>query len=171
MEIIKTSLDGVKLIRPAIAFEDHRGLIFEHFNSVNYGEVGIGWFVQDTISMSYRGVIRGLHGDAVTTKLVSCLHGRVYTVVVNYLKNHPQFLKWETFTLTGDNRLQLLVPIGFGNGYQVLSNKAIYCYRLSVLYDGQDKQFSVNPLDPKLGIPWPIRNPILSKRDREAPYL
>lgn len=171
MEIIKTSLDGVKLIRPAVAFEDHRGLIFEHYNSINYGEAGIGWFVQDTISVSYRGVIRGIHGDDCTTKIVSCLHGRIYTVAVNNLKGHPQFLKWETFVLTGDNRLQLLVPIGFGNGYQVLSDMAIYYYKLSVRYGGQDKQFSINPFDPKLGIPWPLRPPILSKRDMEAPYL
>ena len=171
MEIIKTSLDGVKLIRPSVAFEDYRGIIFEHFNSVNYGESGIGWFVQDTISISYRGVIRGLHGDDMTTKLVSCLHGRIYAVVVNYLKGHPQFLKWEAFTLTGDNRLQLLVPIGYGNGYQVLSNHAIYCYKLSVRYGREDKQFSINPFDPKLNISWPIHNPILSQRDREASFL
>lgn len=171
MEVIKTSLDGVKLIRPAVAFEDHRGLIFEHFNSVNYGECGVGWFAQDTISVSYYGVIRGLHGNFCTTKLVSCLHGRIYAVVVNNLKDHPQFLKWEAFTLTEDNRLQLLVPIGFGNGYQVLSKEAVYLYKLSVRYSGQDKQFSLNPLDPKLSIPWPIRNPILSKRDMEASFL
>lgn len=170
MEIIKTSLDGVKLIQPSIAFEDYRGIIFEHYNSVNYGEAGLGWFVQDTHSTSYRGVLRGLHGDDCTTKLVSCLYGRIYAVVVNNLEQHPQYLRWAGFTLTGANRLQLLVPIGFGNGYQVLSDKAIYCYKLSVRYGGQDKQFSINPLDPKLGISWPIRNPILSERDRLSEF-
>lgn len=171
MEIIKTSLDGVKLIQPAVAHEDYRGLIFEHHNAISYNEQGIELFVQDTISVSYRGVIRGLHGDGITVKLVSCLRGRIYAVVVNYIRGHPQFLEWESFILTGENRLQLLIPSRFGNGYQVLSDEAIYHYKLSARYRGRDEQFSLNPLDPKLRIPWPISGPILSKRDRGASWI
>ena len=172
MEIIGTNLDGVRLIKPSIAFEDHRGIIFESYNAMYYYDVcGVGWFAQDTITVSYHGVIRGLHGDNCTTKLVSCLNGRIYAVVINNIGSHPQFLKWESFILTGKNRLQLLIPPNFGNGYQVLSDEAIYLYKLSIRYGGQDKQWTLNPLDPKLGIPWPIRNSILSKRDNEAPHL
>lgn len=171
MEIIRTNLDGVLLIKPSVVFEDHRGLIFEQYNAMNYSECGIAWFVQDTISISYHGVIRGLHGDDLTIKLVSCLKGRIYAVAVNNIESHPQFLKWESFILTGENHFQLFIPPNFGNGYQVLSDEALYLYKLSVRYSGQDKQWSLNPLDPKLGIPWPIRHPILSKRDNEAPYL
>lgn len=171
MEIIKTNLNGVKLLRPSIVFEDHRGHIFEHYNAISYNEQGIGLFAQDTISISYHGVIRGLHGDDRTIKLVSCLKGRIYAVVVNYIEGHQQFLEWESFILTGENRLQLLIPPMFGNGYQVLSDKAIYHYKLSVAYRGQDKQFSLNPFDPKLRIPWPIGSPILSKRDRGASWI
>lgn len=171
MEIIRTNLDDVKLLRPSVVFEDHRGHIFEHYNAISYNEQGIGLFVQDTISVSYRGVIRGLHGDGLTVKLVSCLRGRIYAVVINYIREHPQFLEWESFILTGENRLQLLIPSRFGNGYQVLSDEAIYHYKLSTRYKSQDNQFSLNPLDPKLMIPWPISNPILSKRDRGAPWI
>lgn len=172
MEIVNTRLDGVRLIKPDLSFEDYRGVIFEHYNLVDYIQLdGVGLFLQDTISISYHGVIRGLHGDDRTVKLVSCLKGRIYAVVVNYIEGHQQFLEWESFILTGENRLQLLVPSRFGNGYQVLSDEAIYHYRLSVRYGGQDKQFSLNPLDPKLGIPWPIGNPILSKRDRGASWI
>lgn len=171
MEILKTSLDGVKLIKPSVAFEDHRGIIFEHYNLIDYTQCGVRMFPQDTISISYRGVIRGLHGDDRTVKLVSCLKGRIYAVVVNYIEGHQQFLEWESFILTGENRLQILIPLRFGNGYQVLSDMAIYHYKLSVRYSEQDKQFSLNPLDPKLRIPWPIGDPVLSKRDKEASWI
>ena len=168
MEVIETKLAGVRLIKPSVAFEDHRGIIFEHYSFIDYSEHDIGLFVQDTISVSYRGVIRGLHGDDITVKLVSCLRGRIYAVVVNYIKEHPQFLEWESFVLTGENRLQLLIPSRFGNGYQVLSDEAIYYYKLSARYGSQDKQFTIRWDDKALKIPWPINPPILSERDKNA---
>jgi dTDP-4-dehydrorhamnose 3,5-epimerase len=165
MEVSKTGLDGVLLIKPPTVFEDLRGYYVELYNEELYKNAGITVkFIQDDISVSSRNVLRGIHGDATTWKLISCLHGEFYLVVVNWNDESPQFGKWESFVLSDRNRLQVLVPPRFGNGHLVLSELAIFHYKQSTYYD-RASQFTIYWNDPKLNISWPIKNPILSRRD------
>lgn len=165
MEVFKTKLDGVLLIRPPTIFEDFRGTYVETYNERLYMEVGINVkFVQDDISVSSRYVLRGIHGDQGTWKLVSCLYGKFYLVVVNWDENSSQFGKWESHVLSDQNKLQVLVPPKFGNGHLVLSDQAIFHYKQSSYYD-RASQFTIFWNDPKLNIWWPVKNPIVSKRD------
>lgn len=164
MEVSKTKLEGVLLIKPHV-FEDHRGEYVETYNEEQYKEAGIDVdFIQDDISVSSKNVLRGIHGDAVTWKLVSCLYGEFYMVVVNWDKDSPQYRQWESFILSDENRLQVLIPPKFGNGHVVLSDIAIFHYKQSTYYD-RARQFTILWNDPKLNIRWPVSNPILSKRD------
>ena len=165
MEVSKTKLDGVLLIKPPTIFEDFRGTYVETYNEKLYVEAGINVkFVQDDISVSSRNVLRGIHGDGETWKLISCLYGEFYLVVVNWDDASPQFGKWESFVLSDQNRLQVLVPPKFGNGHLVLNELAIFHYKQSTYYS-RAGQFTLLWNDPKLNIQWPITNPIVSRRD------
>lgn len=165
MEVSKAKLDGVLLIKPPTVFEDFRGSYVETYNEKLYAEAGITiTFVQDDISTSRRNVLRGIHGDRETWKLISCLHGEFYLVVLNYDSESPQFGLWEGFTLSDHNRLQVLVPPKFGNGHAVLSESAIFHYKQSTYYN-RATQFTVLWNDPRFKIRWPIEKPILSNRD------
>ena len=165
LSVTKTKLDGVLLITPPSIFEDFRGTYVETYNQELYQKAGITVpFVQDDISVSTRHVLRGLHGDASTWKLVSCLHGKFYLVVLNYDKDSPQFGQWESFTLSDTNRLQVLIPPKFGNGHVVLSGSAIFHYKQNTYYD-RAGQFTVAWNDPQFKIWWPVRHPIVSQRD------
>ena len=165
MEVCKTTLDGVLLIKPPTIFEDFRGTYVEIYNEKLYTEAGIKVkFVQDDISVSSKHVLRGIHGDGETWKLISCLYGKFYLVVVNWDETFPQFGQWEAFVLSDQNRLQVLVPPKFGNGHLVLSDMAIFHYKQSSYYN-RAGQFTLLWDDPKLNIWWPVKNPILSRRD------
>ncbi len=164
MKVTKTKLAGVLLIEPEV-FEDFRGEYVEIYNEELYRKEGIEVaFVQDDISLSSRHVLRGIHGDAETWKLVSCLYGRFYLVVVNNDNKSKDFGKWQAFTLSDRNRLQVLVPPKFGNGHVVLSDKAIFHYKQSTYYNPQG-QFTILWNDPHFNIWWPVKNPLLSERD------
>lgn len=168
MEVAKSSLDGVLVIRPPTVFEDFRGTYVETYNRKLYQEAGITVdFVQDDISVSSRHVLRGIHGDAETWKLVSCLHGKFYLVVVNWDENSPQHGQWESYTLSDQNRLQVLIPPRFGNGHLILSDTAMFHYKQNTYYN-RGSQFTLKWDDPKLNIWWPVENPILSQRDQEG---
>ena len=165
LDVRPSSLPGVLLIRPPTVFEDHRGCYVETYNREIYRSAGIEVdFVQDDISVSGRGVLRGIHGDATTWKLISCLHGRFYLVVVCADPTSPSYRRWEAFTLSDRNRLQVLVPPRHGNGHLVLSDEAIFHYKQSTYYD-RSGQFTILWDDPEIGIWWPTRDPILSPRD------
>ncbi|OGN87273.1 MAG: dTDP-4-dehydrorhamnose 3,5-epimerase [Chloroflexi bacterium RBG_13_46_14] len=165
MIINKTKLDGVLLIEPPSVFHDFRGTYVETYNEEQYKAAGINVdFIQDDISVSRKNVLRGIHGDPVTWKLVSCFYGKFYLVVVNWDKASPQFGEWVSFELSDENRLQVLIPPNFGNGHIVLSDIAIFHYKQSTYYD-RARQFTILWNDPKLNIRWPVNNPILSKRD------
>ncbi len=165
MEVSKTELEGVLLIK-LDRFQDHRGEYIETYNKALYKENGIDIdFIQDDISVSKRHVLRGIHGDAQTWKLVSCLYGSFYLVVVNCDQDSKHFGKWQSFDLSDRNRHQVLIPPKFGNGHVVLSEKAIFHYKQSTHFD-RSRQFTFKWNDPKLNIQWPITNPILSKRDQ-----
>jgi dTDP-4-dehydrorhamnose 3,5-epimerase len=165
LRVGKTELDGVVTITPPTIFEDFRGTYVETYNERLYHEAGINVeFKQDDISLSTRHVLRGIHGDRETWKLISCLYGKFYLAVVNWDETSPQFGKWTSFALSDSNRLQVLVPPKFGNGHLVLSEIAIFHYKQSSYYD-RAGQFTLLWNDPKLNIWWPVRNPILSRRD------
>jgi len=165
MDIKPTRLDGVRLITPPTIFEDFRGSYVELYNDDLYRKGGIDIaFVQDDISVSTRHVLRGIHGDAETWKLISCLHGKFYLVVVNWDPTSPQYRQWESFVLSDQNRHQVLIPPKFGNGHLVLSESAIFHYKQSTYYN-RAGQFTVLWNDPGLKIWWPVADPIVSRRD------
>lgn len=160
LKITKTKLDGVLVIEPLTNFEDHRGQYVELYEKAAYWVAGIKYnFIQDDIVVSRRNVLRGIHGSAENAKLITCLHGAFYLVVVN-----PQLWTWEGFTLSDHNRKQVLIPEGFGNAHLVLTDTAILHYRQTTTYD-RDGQFTIAWNDPRLHIKWPIDRPILSERD------
>ena len=165
LEVKKTKLDGVLLIKPPTVFEDFRGTYVETYNEELYQQAGITVkLVQDDISTSSKHVLRGIHGDSETWKLVSCLHGKFYLVVLNHDKDSKQFGQWESFTLSDVNRLQVLIPPKFGNGHVVLSDTAIFHYKQNTYYN-RAGQFTVVWNDPKFKMWWPVKNPIISQRD------
>lgn len=165
LQVKSTSLKGVKLISPPTNFQDFRGSYVETYNKELYDEAGITEeFIQDDISTSSKHVLRGIHGDQDTAKLISCLYGSFYLVVVNQDKESDEFGKWESFTLSDTNRLQVLVPPKFGNGHLVLSDVAIFHYKQTTSYN-RPSQFTILWDDPKFDFWWPISTPILSRRD------
>ena len=170
IQVKKSKLDGVLVIRPEV-FEDFRGQYVETFNEEMYAKHGITVkFVQDDISVSSRHVLRGIHGDAETWKLVSCMYGKFYLVVVNCDKESPAFGKWEGFTLSDVNRLQVLIPPKHGNGHVVLSEQAIFHYKQNTYYNPKG-QFTYKWDDPQLKIWWPVKNPLLSQRDETGRFV
>jgi dTDP-4-dehydrorhamnose 3,5-epimerase len=165
MNIKKTRLPGVQLIELE-SFEDFRGEYVETYNQALYEKEGIDvTFVQDDISVSTHHVLRGIHGDGETWKLISCLYGSFYFVVVNCDRESTYFGKWQSFTLSDRNRLQVLVPPKHGNGHLVLSERAIFHYKQTTYYNPAG-QFTYLWNDPELNIWWPINSPILSVRDQ-----
>lgn len=170
MQISKTKLDGVLLLKPEV-FEDFRGQYVETYNEQFCRENGIDVkFVQDDISISSRHVLRGIHGDAETWKLVSCMHGKFYLVVVNCDKESKNFGKWQSFVLSDVNRHQVLIPPKHGNGHVVLSDTAIFHYKQNTYYNPKG-QFTYIWNDPQLKIWWPVKNPLLSQRDEVGHFV
>ena len=166
MKVEKTELDGVLKIMPPTNFEDYRGTFVELYNQRLYTEAGIAQkFIQDDISTSRQHVLRGIHGDSKTWKLISCLYGAFYLVVVNNDPRSAQYRRWESFTLSDQNRLQILVPPQFGNGHLVLSDISVFYYKQSTEY-ARTEQFTILWNDPEFAIWWPITAPIVSVRDK-----
>mgnify|MGYP001612680157 FL=1 len=171
MEILETKLEDVLIFKPEI-YRDFRGLNMELYNHKRYTNAiherlnkKIN-FVLDKVAVSSKNVLRGIHGDLKTWKLVSCLKGKIYFVVVNCNEESQDFGEWESFDLSDTNRNQVLVPPKYGNAHLVLSDEAIFHYKWSKYYT--PKQFSYKWNDPKFNISWPIKNPILSKRDSQS---
>ena len=168
----QTLIDGV-LICDMDVYEDERGFFLETFHLDKYDEGGIkGPFVQDNYSHSVRGVLRGLHyqlprGQA---KLVSCIQGTIFDVAVDIRQGSPTFGKWVGTVLSAENRRQLFIPDGFAHGFCVLSESADVVYKCSDFYYPEDDQ-GILWSDPQINIDWPVRNPILSDKDKELPSL
>ena len=170
MQVTKTKMDGVLLIKPEV-FEDFRGQYVETYNEEMYNKQGITVkFVQDDISVSSRNVLRGVHGDAETWKLVSCHYGKFYLVVVNGDRDSKEFGKWQSFVLSDANRHQVLIPPKHGNGHLVLSELAIFHYKQNTYYNPKG-QFTFLWNDPQLKMWWPTDNPILSQRDQLGRFV
>ena len=164
MRIKNTDLEGVLLIKPDI-FEDHRGQYVELYNKSEFEKNNINIdFIQDDISTAAKNVLKGIHGDMVTKKVVSCLYGKLYFVVIDCRQGVTTFGTWQSFILSDKNRYQILIPPGFGNGFLALEDNSIFSYKQSTYYD-RSKQFTIKWNDEKFNIWWPIKNPILSMRD------
>ena len=118
----------------------------------------------DSVSTSRKHVLRGVHGDAKTYKLISCLYGTIYLLVVDNRASSPNYKKWTSFTLSDNNKLQVLVPPGFGNAHLVMSHTAVFHYKWSEYYN-RAAQFTIKWNDPEYEFWWPIKHPILSERD------
>jgi dTDP-4-dehydrorhamnose 3,5-epimerase len=165
MKVEKTDLNGVMLITPPTIFEDFRGEYIETYNKDLYFKNGITVdFIQDDISLSRKNVLRGIHGDQETWKLVSCLIGSFYLVVINNDPYSKEYKKHVNFTLSDKNKLQVLIPPKFGNGHLVISDYAIFHYKQSTLYN-RNGQFTIKWNDPEYNLWWPLINPLLSERD------
>lgn len=171
MKIKKTPLQDCYILEPTI-FEDERGYFFEKYNESTFEKTtGLnGHFVQDNISKSGYGVLRGLHlqkGEHAQAKLVSCLEGKVWDVAVDLRKTSPTFGKWFGVELSAENKLQLYVPRGFGHGFSVLSETAIFGYKCDNFYN-KESEGGVLYSDEGLNIDWklPKNDVILSDKDK-----
>lgn len=167
IQIEKTELSGVLLVKPA-AFEDERGFFFESYSKRRFSAAGLDIdFVQDNHSRSVAGVVRGLHFQnrlAPQWRLVRCTRGEVLDVVVDLRKGSPTLGRWMGARLTADNRHQLLIPPQFAHGFAVLSDVAEVQYKCSGFHNPEaDSVIAWN--DRRIGIEWPIKDPILSQKD------
>lgn len=168
MQVKETKIHGAYEFLPD-PFIDHRGTYVELFNQEQYAPYCKATFVQDDMSISSRHVLRGLHGDADTWKLITCLHGDIYFVVLDIRENSPTKNIWQSFVLNEKNYRQVLVPPGCANGHLVMSERAIFHYKQSTYYS--KNQFTIRWNDPQYGIWWPITTPILSRRDEVGHYV
>lgn len=163
-------MEGVLFVERE-SFKDARGEFLETYNEAEYKKQGIAVdFLEDDISVSVKDVLRGIHGNDETWKLVSCLHGKVFFVVVNCDKNSAGFGTWESFDLNDVNHASILVPPLHGAAYCALTDKVIFHYKQSAYYNPKG-QFTYRFDEPKFGIRWPIKNPILAPRDAAAKYI
>lgn len=167
MQVETTEIPEVLHIVPK-RFGDARGFFVETFHAQRYADAGIvGPFVQDNLSRSVRGVLRGLHLQNPTQqgKLVSVLEGEVYDVAVDVRVGSPTFGKHVGRVLSAERGNQLWVPEGFAHGFQVMSETALFAYKCTDLYSPAH-EVGVLYSDPALAIAWPVENPLLSDRDR-----
>jgi dTDP-4-dehydrorhamnose 3,5-epimerase len=172
MEVIQTNITGVVIVEPRL-FGDQRGFFLETFQAKRYASHGIfGPFVQDNLSHSARGVVRGLHlqNPGSQGKLVTVLRGRALDVAVDVRVGSPTFAHHVAIELNDENRHQIWVPRGFAHGFAVLSESADLFYKCDDFYRPAD-EITVRWNDPALGIRWGIASPLLSTRDAAAPLL
>jgi len=163
MKFEKSPILGLTIFTPEI-FHDFRGEYVETYNKASYCQ-HCPVFVQDDVSISRKNVLRGLHGDFKTYKLIQCLFGEFYLVVVDMRPDSITYKKWEAFTLNDKERKQVLVPPLHVNGHLCLTETCLFSYKQSEYYTGAENQTSVKWNDPTINIFWPINNPILSRRD------
>ena len=172
MNVTETELPGVLVVEPRV-FGDTRGFFMESFNGERYKEVGIpDRFVQDNLSYSARGVLRGLHFQSPNPqgKLVSVLEGEVFDVAVDIRVGSPTFGRWTGTVLSGENKRQLYIPPDFAHGFLVTGEAALFFYKCTDYYRPASERV-VLWNDPDIGIEWPIGAPVLSDKDRAAPPL
>jgi dTDP-4-dehydrorhamnose 3,5-epimerase len=172
MNVIATALPEVLMIEPKL-FGDQRGFFLETYQFCRYAEHGISRpFVQDNMSRSSYGVLRGLHlqNPFNQGKLVTTLRGRVLDVAVDVRVGSPNFGRHVAVELSEKNRRQLWVPRGFAHGFAVLSETADFFYKCDDLYSPKD-EVSIRWNDPAIGISWGVERPSLSAKDADAPLL
>jgi len=167
-----TKLDGVVLLEPEV-HGDARGFMVETYRRDTWAELGIGVeFVQHNHSRSAKGTLRGLHfqTEPGQAKLVRCPRGRIFDVAVDLRTGSATYGQWEGHELDDERHRQLFVPAGFGHGFAVLSEEADVSYLLSSTYDPATEA-GIAWDDPDVGVEWPLDEPLLSERDKQAPRL
>jgi dTDP-4-dehydrorhamnose 3,5-epimerase len=172
MNIIRTEIPEAVIIEPKL-FGDQRGFFLETYQFPRYAEQGVTCpFVQDNLSRSVRGVLRGLHlqNPCPQGKLVTVLRGKVLDVAVDVRVGSPNFGRHVAVELSDENRRQLWVPRGFAHGFVVLSETADFFYKCDDLYSPKD-EVSIRWNDPAIGIDWGVETPSLSAKDADAPLL
>ena len=172
MKVIRTEFKEVLILQPD-SFSDNRGYFMETYHRERYEQLGIRTsFVQDNLSYSVKGTLRGLHyqyphGQA---KLVQAIRGEIFDVAVDIRLGSPSFGKWVSIVLSEENKRQLYVPAGFAHGLGVLSETALVYYKCSDFY-APKSEGGILWCDPNIGIEWPISEPLLSSKDRDYPCL
>ncbi len=172
MNLVTTSLPGVLCIEPRV-FRDNRGHFMETFHAERYAAAGIRrQFVQDNLSCSPQGTVRGLHFQypREQAKLVQVVSGCVFDVAVDIRQGSPTFGQWAGFELDSEKGHQLFIPEGFAHGFCVLSPTAVFHYKCSDFY-APECEAGILWSDPQIGIHWPIADPLLSGKDRRHPLL
>jgi len=166
MKSTACDITGLVVIEPKV-FGDARGFFMETWNCQRYREAGLEWeFMQDNVSFSRRGTLRGLHfqNPAPQGKLVFVLQGEVFDVAVDLRRSSPTFGRWHGLHLSVENKRQFFIPPGFAHGFVVLSETALFAYKCTELYNPQN-ELTLAWNDPDVGISWPLDNPQLSEKD------
>lgn len=172
MNVIETKIPGLIILEPKV-FGDDRGFFMETYNRQRYLEVGITEdFVQDNLSFSRKGILRGLHYQKPMAqgKLVQVIEGAVYDVAVDIRTGSPTFGQWEAVELSAENKRQIYVPAGFAHGFVVISEVALFSYKCTDFYNPEG-EYSIAWNDPELNIPWPVDHPQLSEKDSQGVLL
>ena len=169
-------LHELKIVQPSI-YHEYRGSISTTYHSDYYDRLlpankrneGLE-FKHDRYSKSKFGVLRGLHYDEKTWKLVSCLHGKIYLVVLDVREHSTTYGKWESFIISPETQTQVLIPPMFANGHFVMEDDSLFHYKMAYKgeYNDETKQKTIVFNDSRFGIEWPIQSPILSNRDRNG---
>lgn len=166
MNVIPCEIAGLLIIEPNV-FGDARGYFMESWNQKRYSEVGLNSdFVQDNVSFSRRGILRGLHfqNPEGQGKLLSVLQGEVFDVAVDLRKSSPTFGRWHGLTISAENKRQFFIPPGFAHGFVVTSETALFAYKCTAFYSAQN-ELTLAWDDPEVGIRWPVKDPQLSEKD------
>ena len=169
MNVLTCDIPGLLIIEPKV-FGDARGFFLETWNLRRYREAGLDAdFVQDNLSFSRRGILRGLHFQSPKPqgKLLQVLQGEVFDVAVDIRRSSPTFGKWHGLMLSGENKRQFYVPPGFAHGFAVLSETALFHYKCTEFYSPKD-ELAIRWDDPDIGIQWPLKEPLLSERDAKG---
>jgi dTDP-4-dehydrorhamnose 3,5-epimerase len=172
MKVIDVELPGCKIIEPQV-FGDSRGVFYESWNKARWAQHGLDLeFVQSNVSMSERGVLRGLHYQwpQAQGKLVSVLEGEVYDVAVDIRRGSPTFGRSAAVMLSAGNKRQFWIPEGFAHGFVVVSERAVFHYLCTAAYSPVDDA-GIRWNDGRLAIDWPVSAPLLSDKDAKLPFL
>jgi dTDP-4-dehydrorhamnose 3,5-epimerase len=168
MKVQAASIPGLLIVEPSV-HGDERGFFMETYSRDRYAKAGIGAdFVQDNLSLSAKGILRGLHlqHPRGQGKLCFVLEGEVFDVAVDVRVGSPTFGRWEGVRLSSDNKRQLYVPPGFAHGFCVMSERALFSYKCTDFYSAAS-EIGVAWDDPEIGIDWPLREPRLSTKDQQ----
>ncbi len=156
---------NLKIITPPTIFNDHRGMYTETHNEQIYKSLKLKKkFISDCFIYSSKNVLRGIHGDSITWKLVNCIAGEFFIAIVNLDKNSLHYCKHDSFIMSSKKRFQILVPPLHGIGHLITSSNAIYHYKQTSYYEQKD-EFVEYWNDSRFNINWPIKKPILSRKD------
>ena len=174
MKYTKTALAGVYILEPRVFYDD-RGFFMESWSKREFEASGFHYdFVQDNLSASaVKGTLRGIHfqrGDKAQAKLVQCIRGAVLDVAVDLRPSSPTYKKWAAVELSEANKRQVVIPRGFGHGFLTLTDEVEFLYKADNPY-APEADGGIRWNDPEIGVEWGIERPILSEKDKKAPFL